>query len=133
MTAPQTQRSFPEVLHDIVDNIQAMVRAEFQLAKTELSEKADAATKPAIGLGTALLISVYGCLFLLLSGVFALSLVMPLWASALVVGSLLTALGSILAITCMKKLKSIRAVPDKTVRNLKEDAWATRHMKSNES
>jgi uncharacterized membrane protein YqjE len=129
MTAPQTQRSVPEVLHDIVGNVQTMVRAEFRLAKTELSEKADAAKKPAIGLGTALLISAYGCLFLLLSGVFALSLVMPLWASALIVGGALTALGCILAITSMKKLKSIRAVPDKTVRNLKEDVWATGHIR----
>ena len=132
MNVPQTQRSdrtLSEVFQDIISNVQAMVRAEFRLAKTELAEKADAATKPAIAVGTALIITVYGCLFLLLCLMFALSIVIPLWAVALIVGGVLTALGSILAITGMKKLKSIRAVPDKTVRNLKEDVWAAQHTK----
>jgi uncharacterized membrane protein YqjE len=129
MTAPQTQRSVPEVLNDIVDNVQMMVRAELRLARTELSQKADAATKPAIALAVSLMIGIYGCLFLLLWVVFALSNVMPLWASALIVGGTLTTVGCILAVTGATKSRRIRPIPDKTVRNLKEDIWATRHIK----
>ena len=131
MSVPQahSDRSLSEVLEDIIANLRAMVRAEFRLAKAEVAEKADAATKPAIMLGTAALVGIYGCLFLLLSAVLALSIVVPSWAAALIVGGCLTMLGWGLATTGVKKLKNIRAIPDKTVKNLKEDVWATRHIK----
>jgi uncharacterized membrane protein YqjE len=126
----QTQRSVPEVLHDIVGNLQIIVRAEFRLAKTELSEKVNAASKPAITLGAALLIGLYGCGFLLLSVVYALSRVMAAWAAALSVGGLLTIVGCVLAVSSRTKLKKLHATPDKTVRSLKEDAqWAKQQIK----
>jgi uncharacterized membrane protein YqjE len=132
MPVPQTQRSdrtLSEIFQDIIANVQAMVGAEFRLAKTEFAEKVDAASKPAITLGAATLISLYGGIFLLLSIVFALSIAMPLWAAALIVGGALTVGGSVVALTSVKKLKNIRAVPDKTLRNLKEDVWAAQHTK----
>jgi uncharacterized membrane protein YqjE len=131
MSVPQahSDRSLSDVLEDIIANLRAMVRAEFRLAKAEVAEKADAATKPAIMLGTAALVGIYGCLFLLLSAVLALSMVVPSWAAALIVGGCLTVVGWGLATTGVKKLKNIRPIPDKTVKNLKEDVWATRHIK----
>jgi uncharacterized membrane protein YqjE len=131
MSVPQvhSDRSLSQVLEDIIANLRALVRAEFRLAKAEVAEKADAATKPAIALGVALMVGIYGCLFLLLCVVFALSNVIPLWASALIVGGSLTVVAYVLAVASAKKLRRIRPIPDKTVRNLKEDVWATRHIK----
>lgn len=130
MTVQQIQRSVPEVLHDIVGNLQMIVRAEFRLAKTEFSEKANAASKPAITLGAAFLIGVYGFGFLLLSAVYALSRVMAAWAAALAVGGLLAIVGGALAVASTTKLKNLRATPDRTVKSLKEDAqWAKQQIK----
>lgn len=39
MATPQTQRSFSDVLQDIVSNIQQIVRAEVRLAQVEIKEK----------------------------------------------------------------------------------------------
>jgi hypothetical protein len=89
MTAPQTQRSIPEVLHDIFGNLQMIVRSEFRLAKREFVEKANAATWPAITLGAGLVVDLCGLGFLSLSLVYALSTMMPAWSAALIVGGLL--------------------------------------------
>src|SRR5262245_43466490 len=40
MPIPQMQRSFPEVLQDIIANFEQIVRAEIKLAKTEVQEEA---------------------------------------------------------------------------------------------
>jgi hypothetical protein len=40
MTAPQRQRSVPEILEDIASNLTQIVQAEFLLAKSELKEGA---------------------------------------------------------------------------------------------
>jgi Putative Actinobacterial Holin-X, holin superfamily III len=54
MAMPQTQRSVPEVLQDIVGNPQEIVRSEFRLAKTELKEEAAKAARPAATFGGGL-------------------------------------------------------------------------------
>jgi hypothetical protein len=130
MTVQQTQRSVPEVLHAIVGNLQMIVRAEFRLANTEFSEKASAASKPAITLGASLVIGIYGCGFLLLSVVYALSRVTAAWAAALAVGGLLAIVGGALAIASTTEMRNLRATPDKTVITLKEDSqWAKQQIK----
>ena len=55
MATPQIHRSIPEVLQDIVGNLQEIIRSEFRLAKTELKEDASRAAKPiaTFGMGHA--------------------------------------------------------------------------------
>ncbi len=40
MATSQPQRSVPEVLQNIVSNLQEIIRSEFRLAKTEIKEEA---------------------------------------------------------------------------------------------
>ena len=47
MTAPQRQRSVPEILEDIASNLTQIVQAEFRLAKSELKEGAEKVAGPA--------------------------------------------------------------------------------------
>lgn len=49
-TAPQPQRTVTDVLQDIVGNIQEIVRSEFNLAKFEIAQKTQRASKPAVSL-----------------------------------------------------------------------------------
>jgi Putative Actinobacterial Holin-X, holin superfamily III len=67
MPAPQMQRSVPEVLQDIIGNIEEIIRSEFRLAKTELSEKASDAAQSAKTFGVGLFLGFYGLGFLLAS------------------------------------------------------------------
>jgi hypothetical protein len=72
MATPQTQRSVPEVLQDIVSNLQDIIRSEFRLAKTEIKEEASKAARPAATFGVGLISRI-------LAAVYGLSTAMPGW------------------------------------------------------
>jgi uncharacterized membrane protein YqjE len=122
----QPQRSVPELLQDIVGNIEDIFRSELRLAKTELREEASEARKPAVTLGVGVVLAAYAVGWLLQAGVQALGTVMPLWAAALLV-SVATA---IVAVVLIKQgsegLKRVHATPGKkTIATLKENGrWA---------
>jgi uncharacterized membrane protein YqjE len=130
MATSQRQRSVPEVLQDIVGNLQEIIRSEFLLAKTELKEEAKHAARPAATFGVGLALGIYGMGFLLLSAVYALSLVMPVWLAALLVGTSLAIVALALMSSGGKKLKHINPTPDKAIQSLEENVqWATHQIK----
>jgi uncharacterized membrane protein YqjE len=128
MATPLTQRSVPEVLHDIVRNLQEIVRSEFRLAKTEFKEEAARATKPAATLGAGLVLGFYGVGFLLLASVYALSVVVAAWLAALLVGTVLAVVAIGLVVTSGKTLKQVNPTPDKTIRSLEENVQWAKHL-----
>ena len=117
-------RSIPEILQDVLTNIQDIVRAEVRLAKAELGEELNAARAGGLLIGVGAVAAIFSALFLLLAGVYALSLVVPNWAAALIVAA---AVGIAAAVTLSlgaKRLKTIQAAP-KTAASLKENVrWA---------
>jgi len=124
------QRSFPEVLQDIVGNLQEIIRSEFRLAKTELKEEAAKAAKPAATFGVGLVLGFYGIGFLLLASVYGLSTVMAGWLAALLVGTILAIVAMALMSSSGKKLKRVNPTPDKTMRSLEENVqWAKHPIK----
>jgi hypothetical protein len=130
MSTPQMQRTIPELLGNIVDNIQQIIRSEFRLAKAEIKEKASRASKPATALAAGLLIGLYGFGFLLLAAVYALSVFMPAGFAALIVGGLLAVASALLATAGAKKLKSMRPAPERTIQTLEENVkWAKDQIK----
>jgi uncharacterized membrane protein YqjE len=130
MTAPQMQRSVPEILEDIVSNLTQIVQAEFRLAKTELKEGAEKVAGPGAMLGAAVALGLYGLGFLLLAAVYALTLVMAGWLAALIVGGVLAVAAGILISAGGMKLKRANLTPDKTIRTLEEDVqWAKQQIK----
>jgi len=130
MATPQTQRSVPEVLQDIVSNLQEIIRSEFLLAKAELKEEAKQAAKPATTFGAGLVFGIYGMGFLLLAATYGLALVMPVWLAALLVGTGLAIVAVALMSWSGKKLKRINPIPDKTIQSLEENVqWAKHQIK----
>ena len=130
MSTPQVQRTVPELLGNIVENLQQIIRSEFTLAKVEIQEKASAASKPATTLGVGFLLGLYGLGFLLLAAVYALSIVMAAGFAALIVGGVLALVSLALVISSVKKLKTLRPVPEKTIQTLKEDVqWAKEQIR----
>lgn len=126
----QIGRSVPEVLQDIVGNIQEIIRSEFSLAKVEIKQEAAQAKGPAIMwlMGGAL--GLYALGFLLLTAIFGMATVMPIWLAALIVGAVLTVVSIALLSAASKRLKQVHKVPDRTIETLKENVqWAKEQIK----
>ena len=125
--ASQIHRSIPEVLQDIVGNIQEIVRSEFRLAKAELKEEASRASKPVATFGIGMVFGFYGIGFLLLSLVYWLTTLMAVWLATLLIGAGLAIVAIALMSFSGKKLKRVNPTPDKTIRSLEENVLWTKH------
>src|ERR1700680_529240 len=83
----QNERSVPEVLHDIVSNIQEIGRSEFRLAKRESKEQVSKAAKPAATLAMGIVLAMYAFGFMLLTIVYVMATVVSALLGALLVAS----------------------------------------------
>ena len=126
---PAVERSFSDVLQDIVHNLQDIIRSEVRLAKMELREDLSKTRAAALLLGIGALSGVFGIFFVLLAIVHALSYVVPDWAAALIVAFAL-AFGAAVAVSRgVKRFKQVNAAP-KTIESLKENVeWAKQQIK----
>ena len=120
----QNNRSMTEVLQDIFANIQEIVRSEFKLAKTEISEQAAKAAKSSAPLGSGIVLALYAFGFMLLAIVYALEMVVAAWLAALIVGAAVGVVAAILISVGRKRLMQVR-MPEKTIISVKENVqWA---------
>jgi uncharacterized membrane protein YqjE len=118
------ERSLGTLLSDITGETVELVRQELSLFKAELQEKASRAGVGAALLGAGALVAYSGWLFLLLAAVYALTLVVPPWAAALIVGVLVLGIGGALALVGKSRMRADALAPERTMRSLREDqAW----------
>ena len=99
------ERSLSVVLQDIIGNVQEIIRSEVRLAKTELRDQASSAKAWAQMLAAGVVTSLFAILFLLLTLVYALADVMPIWAAALSVGAALAIAAAIMLTAGLKSCK----------------------------
>ena len=118
------ERPVSAVLHDIAGNLENIVRAELRLAKKEITQEAGKATAGVVMVvAGAMMLGIAG-IFLLLAIVYALSLVMPAWAAALIVAGGEAIMAAIFVGVGIKRFKTTRAVP-RTRATLQENVeWA---------
>ena len=123
-------RSVSDVLQDIIRNVQEIVRSEVRLAKTEIREEAAKTKSSGLLLGAGAVAAIFALLFLLLTIVYALALVMPNWAAALIVGAALAVVASVIFTAGLKQFKQIHPTPERTVETIKENVeWAKQQTK----
>jgi len=108
--APIGRRSFGELVSDIPRLLAELVRAELDALKQELARTARRA-----GLGAGLLAVALGLVLLALvalvvAAIAGLSLVLPVWAAALIVAGGLLVLGALLGLAGVLRLRT--AGPD---------------------
>jgi len=121
----QHERSVPEVVQDIIGNLQEILRSEFQLAKTEIKEDAAEAAKPIVRLGVGLLLAVYALGLLLLAAVYALAMFMTMWSAALLVSAAVAIVAVVLINWGRSGLKRVSVKPDRLIASLQENVrWA---------
>ena len=117
-------RSIPEILQDVLTNIQDIVRAEVRLAKAELGEELSKARNGGLLIGIGAVAAIFSALFLLLACVYGLARVMPNWAAALVVAAVVGVAAAVTLGLGLKRFKTIQAAP-KTAASLQENVrWA---------
>lgn len=120
----KAERSLATLLSDLAGETVELLRQELALFKAELQEKLSRAGIGAAALAAGALIAYSGWLFLLLAAVFALAIVVPAWAAALIVGVLVLAVGGALALIGKSRMRTDALTPERTLRSLREDeAW----------
>jgi hypothetical protein len=123
-------RTVPEVLADIVGNIQEIIRSEFRLAKAEVRQEAAKAYGPLISCLIGGIIGLYAGAYLIFAAITGLATLIPTWAASLIVSVVLALVASLMLSAATKKLKQVNAVPERTVESLKENVqWAKDQIK----
>jgi len=118
------ERSLSTLLSDLAGETAELFRHELALLKAEMQEKMSRAGVGAAALAAAALIAFSGWLFLLLAAVYALAIVVPPWAAALIVGVLVLAIAGVLALIGKNRMRADALTPERTLRSLREDrAW----------
>lgn len=108
-------RSFAEVLGDVIRNVQEIVRSEVRLAKAEMREEAARAKSTALVFISGTVITLFAVLFSLLAIAFSLALIMPLWAAMLFTGMTLAVAGGVTIQAGFKRLRKLHPTAERTV------------------
>lgn len=133
----QDTNSLGRAVSDLVQEVGTLVRQELELAKCELSEKAERAKSGAVRFGVGSALGLLGAFALTIGLIVGLSLVLDAWMSrpmayflsALIVGALLGGAGYLLIKSGAANLSPSEWVPRRTVESIKEDArWARRRI-----
>jgi hypothetical protein len=125
MQQSRNDRSLGELFSELAQDTSTLVRQEVNLAKTEMSQKASRAGKQVGVLAAGGAVAYAGLLAILAGVIVLLDNVMPLWASALLVGVVVAVVGYLLVRRALDALKREDFAPRDTVQTLKEDQqWA---------
>jgi Flp pilus assembly protein TadB len=120
-TTPTENASTGELITQLTAQTSRLVREEMRLAQKEFQESAKHAGIGAGLFSAAGVLVVFGVATLIAAVVAGLSVVLPVWLAALVVGAVLLAAGGITALLGKSQIQEASPVPEQTVANVKED------------
>ena len=105
------RRSVGELVGQATEQLSMLMRQEVALAKEELAEKGRRVGRGGGMLGAAGAFAYAGLLALAGTGVAALSLVLPVWAAALIVTAVLFVIAAVLGATGRSQLRQATPPP----------------------
>ncbi len=115
------EASIGELVKRLTEDAGNLVRQEFALAKTEMTEKGKEVGKGAGILGGAAVLALLAAGVLTAFLVLVLDEFMPSWLAALIVGLVYLAIAAFLAKRGQKALQQAKPVPEQTIETVKED------------
>ena len=126
---PQVERSVPELVNDITAQSAALARKELELAEAELTIKGKRAGIGAGIFGGAGLLGLFGLGTLTAAAILALAIVLPAWASALIVAGVYLGLAGITALVGGIELRRATPLPPAAAaESIKDDVeWVRAH------
>jgi hypothetical protein len=115
--------SIAQLIGDLVADGQTLIRKEFELARTEITDELSKARQSAITLGLGGGLAAVGGVLLLLMLVHLLSDLfgLPLWVSYLIVGGILAVAGGLLLNAGLNRIKQVDPVPRETIESVRKD------------
>jgi Flp pilus assembly protein TadB len=117
----QADASIGQLVSQLSAQTSRLVRDEMRLAQQEFRESAKHAGIGAGLLSAAGLLALLGLATVVAAAVAALSLVLPVWAAALIIGAVLFAAAGIAGLISKKQVEQTTPVPQRTVDNVKQD------------
>jgi hypothetical protein len=130
LPADTDQRSLGDLIRDLRDQSVELLKKEFDLAKTEMSQKLTKLALDAVNIAVGGLIAYAGVIALLIALSYGLMVLlqkagMPaahaFWVSPLIVGLLCLGGGGFLAYRAISKLKNQSVTPEKTIQSMQEN------------
>lgn len=120
----EDSKSIGTIITELTDSFKHLVRSEIALAKLEVRSGMAKLGGGAGLLAAAGLFAFFAFALLLTAAVAALALVLPVWASAVIVAVVLLIIAAILGMMGKKKVQNASPVPTAAIQNMKTDAAA---------
>jgi hypothetical protein len=117
---------FGVLLRTLAHEVPLLLSKEVALAKREMQENLESTKAGAIAMATGGAVLLGGFIMLLLSAVYALSLVVDPWLAALIVGGSVVVAGLVMVMAGKKQFEADSLRPDRTMDSLKKDRDAVR-------
>jgi hypothetical protein len=126
-SSPSGELSTAELVKQLSDQASTLVRDELKLAQLELARKGKKAGAGAGLLGGSGIVALYGVGCLIACAIAALSLVLTVWQSALIIGAALLVVAAILAMVGRGRLrKATPPMPQEAATGLRSDVETVR-------
>ncbi len=116
------ERSIGDLFTELATETGTLVRQEMALAQTELTQKATKAGKNIGYLAVGGAVAFTAVLSLTAAVILLLSLWIPAWLSALLVGLVIGGAAYFIVTSALAELRETDPVPRETIENIKEDA-----------
>jgi Flp pilus assembly protein TadB len=118
---PAADASLGELLTQLSSQTSRLVRDEMRMAQKEFQKSARHAGIGAGLLSVAGLLAVFGFAAIITAAIAALSIVLPVWASALIVAAVLLLAAGVAAVISKGQVQQASPAPEQTVANVKKD------------
>lgn len=126
MSSTESPRDLPlaELLRRFADQTTRLVRAEIELARTELTDKLRVYAQAGGAFGAAALLGLGAFGAFTATLIAALALVLPTWAASLIVTLVYGGIALVLGRRGQRVMRNVTLVPKQTIESTKEDiAW----------
>jgi uncharacterized membrane protein YqjE len=125
-----TERPVALILQEIVCNLQDIVRSEVRLARAEVREELKKTRSASLLMVVGAASGCFSAFLILLTLVYGLSFVIPVWAAALCVAIGIGVLAAITLRAGLARFRTIHPTAPKTRASVKENVeWAKRQIK----
>lgn len=121
--AVERETSVSALVGGIVGDVQALMRQEIALARTEIRDEVNAAKNTAIAMAIAGVVLGVGGLLLVVALALGVAdlLSWPAWAGFCLVGAVFAVVGAGLFAAAQRRAKQLNPVPQQTVETMKEN------------
>ena len=126
MSLYQEERPLSDLFRDLMNETKILFQQEIQLLKLEMSQKVTQAGKDVAFIAVGGALAYAGLLVLVAAATLGLALIIPGWASGLIVGLVVVGIGYGLIQKGICDLRNINPAPQKTIDSVKETKqWTT--------